>query len=934
MSPELLRELAATSGAVRPIPGQVGRYRIERLLGKGGMGSVYLAFDPQMDRRVALKIPHFGAEQPETLERFYREARTAGRLQHPNICPVFDAGEAAGVHYLSMAYIDGVALSTQVKEFSRKPPRETASLVRTLALALEEAHQQGIIHRDLKPANIMMNRRGEPIVMDFGLAHVAATASAVQTQPGTIFGTPAYMAPEQAQGDIAALGPGCDIYSLGVVLYELLTGKVPFEGTLMEVLDRQVHDEPARPTQRRTDLDAHIEAICLKALAKEPSRRFLSMMEFAQALADYLGGVPAEQSSRLALQETDPIEAAAAEALVQLRTWGWLAGVHKLRARLEGQPGPGQLLLRWLRGEEQSRAEAIGQFRPSRQFSALAGWALVGEAYQHNRDHDFARADCLLREAADQGDPRDNVLQASIAHQKGFFLFHAWRPSEAVTALHEALALCGREHFLTGPILDTLGLVYASKNNFLAAREFFVQAIDCKRRFGDDGAIARSLRQLGHLYLEWGDLDRAEEVLQRGLEMSLDVQDERGRASSFRYLGRVTLARAERAEETGQQAVVRRELVRASEWLDAAIKVYQGSGRLVREAITRRHRALLCLLEQDIEQAQRHGQRAQECYTEVKDADGLARLWKLQGILARRQGDFATAERLLRQALAHFDHIGDGLEGTRTQREIARTLAGAGAISGLVSSAYLNALKRAEACRRTHLVRAIEEELKGVDDQTYWRHAFERVRGRLADSSTASLTDGTSEVATALFLNLRGFIPFCQGLTAEEVMHTLNQMMADLSEVLERYQAQVTAYLGGGFMALVRGTGHAVRGVNAALDLIGVVEEFNRPRSVLGLGQLPVRVSVASGAMFLGNIGTYHKMDFTAVGNAVNLASCLLRRAEGNWPCISRETRDLVVGRFSFSKDSPRSLELPGFGRLEVWDVIGRKQGLMSHQGL
>jgi adenylate cyclase len=165
----------------------------------------------------------------------------------------------------------------------------------------------------------------------------------------------------------------------------------------------------------------------------------------------------------------------------------------------------------------------------------------------------------------------------------------------------------------------------------------------------------------------------------------------------------------------------------------------------------------------------------------------------------------------------------------------------------------------------------------------------------------------------------------------EEVMQTLNHMLADLGEPLRRAEAQVTTYLGGGFMALVRGSGHAWRAVDVALELMAVVEEFNRPRAVLGLQQLPVRIAVATGPVCLGNIGTYEKMDFTAVGNPVNLASRLVRQTEGGLVCVSRETRELLGERFSFAEGNPRVLDLQGIGRREVYDVTGRKQGLMSY---
>src|SRR5262249_52410095 len=399
--------LSATTG----LPERIGRYRIERLLGKGGMGCVYLAHDTLIDRPVALKVPHLGlADNPALLERFYREARSAGRLQHPHICPVYDVNESDGVHHLCMAYIEGKPLSAQTGDFARRSPREAAALVRTIALALEEAHRQGVIHRDLKPANIMINRRGEPVVMDFGLAREVRTGPTEQSHEGTILGTPTYMPPEQARGDVAAMGPGSDIYSLGVILYELLTGEIPFKGAALEVMAMRLRDDPPPPSKLRSDIDPHLEAVCLKALAKEPCRRFLSMAEFAQALDDYLQGAP--PTCPLTTAE-DPLAEVVAEVLVELRTWGWEVGIFRLRPRSspEDEKDPRRtLLLRWLAGEAEQE-EALAEFRGVRQLPALIGWALVGQAYTCNRRHDFARVEALLREASTRGDPGDHILQ-------------------------------------------------------------------------------------------------------------------------------------------------------------------------------------------------------------------------------------------------------------------------------------------------------------------------------------------------------------------------------------------------------------------------------------------------------------------------------------------------------------------------------------------
>ena len=270
------------------LPEQFGRYRIIKELGKGGMGAVYLAHDLQLDRKVAVKIPHFTPEDgPRTRERFFREAKAAAHLDHPNVCPVYDVGEINGIHYLTMAYIEGKPLSDLIQKGKPLPQRGVAALVRKLALAMEQAHAAGVIHRDLKPANIMINKRREPVIMDFGLARRMDKDARV-TRSGQVLGTPAYMPPEQVMGDVDAMGPGSDVYSLGVILYELLTGQRPFSGGVGQVMAKVVTEPPEPPSTIRPDLEPALEAICLKAMAKETDQRYESMAAMAAALSRYL----------------------------------------------------------------------------------------------------------------------------------------------------------------------------------------------------------------------------------------------------------------------------------------------------------------------------------------------------------------------------------------------------------------------------------------------------------------------------------------------------------------------------------------------------------------------------------------------------------------------------------------------------------------------
>jgi serine/threonine protein kinase len=265
-----------------------GRYRILRRLGRGGMGTVYLAHDTHLERDIALKIPHVTAgESPEVVQRFYREARALARFDHPNICPVHDVGQVDGVLFLTMTYVEGRPLSELVTQ-PPLPQRRAAEVVRTLARTLAEAHARGIIHRDLKPANVLISARRELVIVDFGLARRLEQGDSRLTQVGSILGTPAYMAPEQVSGDIAAMGPGCDIYSLGVILYELLTGRLPFEGPASVVMGLVMVADPPPPSAHRPDLDRLLEVICCKAMAKKVQDRHPSMAALAETLDEYL----------------------------------------------------------------------------------------------------------------------------------------------------------------------------------------------------------------------------------------------------------------------------------------------------------------------------------------------------------------------------------------------------------------------------------------------------------------------------------------------------------------------------------------------------------------------------------------------------------------------------------------------------------------------
>jgi len=369
-------------GPKQGLPQEFGRYRVQKLLGGGGMGAVYLVINTELEREEALKVPHFdAADDPSVRERFLREAKSAAKLDHPNLCPVYDVGVLDGVYYLTMRYLKGKLLSEYGG--TAQPVRKAVEIVTKLAQALSAAHAKGVIHRDLKPNNVMMCAGVGPVVMDFGLAKQTGRQARQLTRLGTTLGTPSYMPPEQVKGELDRMGPHSDVYSLGVILFELLTGRLPFVGgTAAEVYGQILFTEAPAPSSLRPGLPPTLDAICAKAMAKAPEGRYGSMKEFAAALIEYLKATPPAEGAGELKAKAGPADifqmptVAPGPAKRPLPRSKIMAAPTQAGGKARSSaPRPGGLLQANRRAKGVAGAE---EQRGSWSTGTLLGWALCG----------------------------------------------------------------------------------------------------------------------------------------------------------------------------------------------------------------------------------------------------------------------------------------------------------------------------------------------------------------------------------------------------------------------------------------------------------------------------------------------------------------------------------------------------------------------------
>lgn len=307
LSPNVAPTPAVSQNSAHAMPFMLGRYEVIAELGAGAMGTVYQGRDTVLDRDVAIKVPKLenADVRSQMLQRFYREARAVARLNHPSICPIYDVGEIDGKVFIAMGFVKGSVLDRVVGKGRFLRPREAARLIQKICLAMQHAHDHQVVHRDLKSGNIMIDSDGLPVLLDFGLAMLRDEKDSGITHQGQILGSPAYMSPEQVNG--RSVDHRSDIFSLGVIFYEAMTGKRPYRGTMTQVLLGIVQGRCDAPDALNDDIPAELSELCLKMMATSPQKRFQSMGECHAALAQYLARTSSGASGSISLSSAGSI---------------------------------------------------------------------------------------------------------------------------------------------------------------------------------------------------------------------------------------------------------------------------------------------------------------------------------------------------------------------------------------------------------------------------------------------------------------------------------------------------------------------------------------------------------------------------------------------------------------------------------------------------
>jgi serine/threonine-protein kinase len=671
------------------------------------MGVVYQARQTRLHRVVALKMvlagAHAGAEQ---LARFHTEAEAVAHLQHPHIVQIYEVGEHDGLPFFSLEFVDGPSLAEWIKGQPQQVDA-AARMCQRLARAMAYAHQHGIIHRDLKPANVLLTSEGEPKITDFGLAK-RLESDASQTRSGTLMGTPNYMAPEQARGDIREVGPLADVYALGVILYEMLTGRTPFLGaSILDTLHLVRTQEPVPPSRLQPKVPRDLETICLKCLEKEPAKRYASAQELAEDLDHFLAGEPIKARPVSAPERlwrwcrrnrrVAALSAAVLLLLVSLAigSTAFSIVVSHQAEQLQQQKAVAEAA----RDQAQtSERKALAAQREAEQAAELARRAqsqaeLARQRAEKQRELAIGALDTLVTKVQNQlGDT------ARTFRLKRELLETAFEGLNQVAAnsdpgSSEADQTRAEAHLRMGRLFVQLGHPESARREYVAAHRIFQELAQLQPQNANaQAAISRSAMALGGICMLLGDLPAAYDHTREALAVRTALARRAPRSeAAARNLAQAHRQMGEVLRDQGRIDDAAGELVQAHELLqrllqratDTTRSRYQEDLRITADRLGE----IYLLWKEDAAKARGYFQQATDLAQALVAADdrgtrnrqNLAYALSRLGLCAQRQNDaaaagyFAQSLALWRQLAAEEDP-----EMLQIQGELALTLARAG----------------------------------------------------------------------------------------------------------------------------------------------------------------------------------------------------------------------------------------------------------------
>jgi class 3 adenylate cyclase len=605
-----------------------------------------------------------------------------------------------------------------------------------------------------------------------------------------------------------------------------------------------------------------------------------------------------------------------AHVMRELSDFGWEMAYERLDGEFSKIPcaekrAKSYLILGWAAAERSRPDEALRMFERVCEHDSQRPWASLGKAKLAIVRRDFREAEALLAVVRDNA-AGNQFLEAVLQHHRGVLFLHQDVLDKVLPALKRSLELLDSDSFYRARVLDTLGSYFAARDNFSAAVDLFHASVSIKNDFGDTPGMAISYGNLGRLNLDWGRFRDATDFFRKDLALCSDLNDRVGEALMYNWLGRVEL------EQDHWQT--------AEELLLTSVRRFEAHGKsLFHDAMARKDLAHAMAMNGNTGKAEELLATAHGFFKRLGSVEGLSHVRKVQGIVAHLKGELDTARELFQFALGYYRRTKQWAHVAKTLLHIVEILRYKGEPKAVVTVAVIDAMVAAERSRRDHIVLRVETVFALVDKFEHLRYVWKRTRGRGVIELTSSLVDGRNENATVMFLDLKDSVAYGLRVDPQIVMIHFNQLAAEFTDILAKYGASISGYRGDGFMAIFRGIDDALQAVRSAMELFRKVDEFNFPRRELGQEPFQVRIGIATGEVYVGNIGTYDKMDFTAIGVTANLGARLEASAVPGIPRINSEAHRTVRDEF----ECVRQEVFPkGYADdpIIAWDVICRKK--------